>query len=178
MRSILFLNPNTHFKEFSRIFRLNARKFSESFNHKPLNSVKLAYNTYLERKPLFQELSTPLIIHHGLLGSKQNWTTLSKRFRDLTEPSREIVVIDCRNHGESPHTDTHSYPHLVADVKLLMEELKFKRISFLGHSMGGRVGIMFALKYVRIFLVFILFSFFAILCSFVFFLLIFFIFQN
>lgn len=42
-----------------------------------------------------------MIIHHGLMGSSKNFKTISKN-----QQISDIVnsyLIDCRNHGDSPH---------------------------------------------------------------------------
>ncbi|KAI4454903.1 alpha/beta hydrolase family [Holotrichia oblita] len=90
---------------------------------------------------------TPVVIMHGLLGSKNNWNSLSKAFHQKTIPQRKIVAVDARNHGDSPHTVHHTYNHLVEDIKQLLERLKIPKACLLGHSMGGRAMMLFALKY-------------------------------
>lgn len=61
----------------------------------------------------------------------------------------QIYSIDARNHGDSPHSDVHSYEHMVADLVALYEKLGIDKASVIGHSMGGRAMMLLALKYVR-----------------------------
>lgn len=61
--------------------------------------------------------------------------------------------MDARNHGDSPHTTEQSYPLMAEDVKFLMEDLEVKKASFIGHSMGGRTMMYFAVVYVRFVLI-------------------------
>ncbi|XP_050300195.1 uncharacterized protein LOC126738800 [Anthonomus grandis grandis] len=89
----------------------------------------------------------PFVILHGLLGSKQNWTSLCKAFAQKIEPSRKIVALDLRNHGESEHTEEHTYEHMVEDLKHFLQERKIDKMTLMGHSMGGRCSMLFALKY-------------------------------
>lgn len=62
-----------------------------------------------------------------------------------------MISVDARNHGESPHTDNHSTELMASDVAHLMKNLNIKKASVMGHSMGGRAMMYFALRYVCIF---------------------------
>lgn len=95
----------------------------------------------------------PLIIMHGLFGSKTNWNSLSKALLKQLNPPRGIITVDARNHGNSKHTETHTYNDLVEDIRFFMSTLQIERASFIGHSMGGRAVMLCALKYVLIILV-------------------------
>ncbi|HZY80439.1 MAG TPA: alpha/beta fold hydrolase [Cyclobacteriaceae bacterium] len=86
---------------------------------------------------------TPLIILHGLFGSSDNWYTLSKVFADRYR----VFTIDQRNHGQSPHTPEHDYKLLTEDLEEFVEEHKLEKPIILGHSMGGKTAMNFALKY-------------------------------
>ncbi|KAI5635512.1 alpha/beta hydrolase fold domain-containing protein [Phthorimaea operculella] len=102
------------------------------------STVDLAHKIYgkLNGKP-------PIIILHGLLGSKRNWNSMSQKLKDSTD--KAVIAVDARNHGESPHAPSHRYIDLAADVKRLMEKLQIKEAIVLGHSMGGRTAMVLAL---------------------------------
>ena len=85
----------------------------------------------------------PLIILHGLFGSLDNWQTLAKRWAE----SYTVYLIDQRNHGRSPHMDTHDYPSMADDLHTFMEQNWIHRAHILGHSMGGKTAMHFALDY-------------------------------
>lgn len=85
----------------------------------------------------------PLVILHGLFGSSDNWQTLAKRFGD----SRTCHLLDLRNHGRSPHYDTHAYPAMAADVIAYLDARDITDAAVLGHSMGGKVAMQLALHY-------------------------------
>ena len=51
--------------------------------------------------------------------------------------------MDARNHGDSPHTPSMSYPLMAEDLARLVEDLMLGTVSLVGHSMGGRT-VMFA----------------------------------
>lgn len=83
----------------------------------------------------------PLVILHGLLGSKRNWSTLAATFG----ASQRVLVADLRNHGESPRHEMHDYPALAADVARLIEEEVGEPAAVMGHSMGGKAAMTLAL---------------------------------
>lgn len=107
--------------------------------------VKLASTTYGETLDP-QEPEPPLVVMHGLFGSKQNWSSLCKVYNQKMK-NRKIIALDLRNHGESEHSNIHTYPHLAFDVKTFFSENNVNKAVVLGHSMGGRCAMLFALKY-------------------------------
>jgi len=86
----------------------------------------------------------PFIILHGFLGMSDNWKTLGKKF---AEANFEVHLVDQRNHGRSPHSDTFNYEVLVEDLKTYCIEYDLKEITLLGHSMGGKTAMLFATTY-------------------------------
>ncbi|KAG9315368.1 alpha beta-hydrolase [Chiua virens] len=117
--------------------------------------LKLQYEDILERPPIAMaydeyiplngnKTERPLVILHGFFGSKRNWQSLSKAFmRDLECP---VYTLDLRNHGSSPHVRPMNYTHMAADVLEFCRQLALSNISLLGHSMGGKVAMTFALN--------------------------------
>ncbi|GAB4355325.1 MAG: alpha/beta fold hydrolase [Gammaproteobacteria bacterium] len=85
----------------------------------------------------------PLVILHGLFGSGRNWATLSRK---LGEHFR-VWSVDLRNHGDSPHSGEMGYPAMAADLLALFERERFGQIPIIGHSMGGKVAMWFALNH-------------------------------
>lgn len=85
---------------------------------------------------------TPLIIVHGLYGSGRNWGVIAKRLSE----DRHVLTPDMRNHGDSPHTDSHSYPDLAADLAELIDA-HGGRAHVVGHSMGGKAAMTLALQH-------------------------------
>lgn len=82
----------------------------------------------------------PLIIVHGLYGSARNWGVIAKRL----SASRPVIAVDLRNHGQSPHLPTHSYPDLAADLAEIIAP--HGQADVMGHSMGGKAAMMLALS--------------------------------
>lgn len=78
----------------------------------------------------------PLIILHGLWGASENWLPIAQ----LLAKHFHIILPDCRNHGNSPHSSEHHYPALVNDLKEFIGCLNLAVKPYLaGHSMGGKV---------------------------------------
>lgn len=72
---------------------------------------------------------------------------MCKAFAQKANPPRKIISVDARNHGDSPHTEQHSYEKMALDIKKFLEERKIEKAAVLGHSMGGRSMMLFALLY-------------------------------
>nr|CAI5834017.1 unnamed protein product [Callosobruchus analis] len=118
-----------------------------STNADTLEPVKLSYATYESTTADKPSQAAPLVIMHGLFGSKSNWNSLCKVYQQKCNPQRKIIAVDARNHGDSPHSSEHTYAHLAADLKSLLNQLAVEKAALLGHSMGGRAVMLFALKY-------------------------------
>lgn len=86
----------------------------------------------------------PMIILHGLFGQSDNWQTPGKQF---SEAGYEIYLADLRNHGHSPHSDEWNYKAMSADVLELVNDLHLKDFILMGHSLGGKVAMQFALDH-------------------------------
>ena len=86
---------------------------------------------------------TPVVVLHGLFGSSDNFgsigRTLSAEF--------DMVLVDERDHGRSPHTDHITYPLMAEDVHALVLKLGLKDIVLVGHSMGGKTAMTFAQRW-------------------------------
>ncbi len=96
-------------------------------------------------KLFFRELGQghPLIILHGLFGSSDNWYSLSKVFAE----NFRVYAVDQRNHGLSPHDNQHDYDVLTEDLYHFITEHQINQPIIMGHSMGGKVAMNFAIKY-------------------------------
>jgi pimeloyl-ACP methyl ester carboxylesterase len=85
-----------------------------------------------------------LIILHGFLGMGDNWKTHAK---NLAEKGYCVHLIDQRNHGRSFWSDNFSYQFMVEDLKTYTDHHQIASAILLGHSMGGKTAMNFALKY-------------------------------
>lgn len=85
----------------------------------------------------------PIIILHGLFGTLDNWQTIAKKLAE----NHMVFIIDQRNHGKSPHSDEFSYKIMAEDLKEFMFQHHIYEAIIMGHSMGGKVAMRFALDY-------------------------------
>lgn len=86
----------------------------------------------------------PLLIIHGFLGMSDNW----KSFGALYAPEGfQVHILDLRNHGKSFHSDDFSYDSMANDILDYCQAHNLEKISIIGHSMGGKVAMLFATEY-------------------------------
>lgn len=94
--------------------------------------LSLAYNLHEPHEP--GQGHAPLILLHGLFGSKQNNRTISKALaRDLKTP---VYALDLRNHGDSPHDPVHDYSAMANDVEEFIQQHNLRLPTLIGHSMS------------------------------------------
>jgi esterase len=82
----------------------------------------------------------PIIILHGLFGSSDNWLSVAK----VLANERKVYLPDLRNHGDSPNSEAFNYDVMVDDLILFMEKNNIQNPVIIGHSMGGKVAMNFA----------------------------------
>ncbi|MBN2487244.1 MAG: alpha/beta fold hydrolase [Bacteroidales bacterium] len=84
-----------------------------------------------------------LVILHGLYGQGENWMNIARELSD----SFTVYLPDQRNHGKSPHSPSHSYADMVSDLAGFCKAEALTSIVLLGHSMGGKTAMAFALQH-------------------------------
>ena len=85
-----------------------------------------------------------IILVHGLASNAGFWRynipELSKKYR--------VIAVDLPGYGKSQKGD---YPYTLSfyadEIKKLVEELKLKNVVYVGHSMGGQIGLILSMKY-------------------------------
>jgi esterase len=85
----------------------------------------------------------PLVVLHGLLGSARNWQTVGRELADRFD----VYALDLRNHGASPWSAGMSYPEIAGDVVAWLDERGLGAVHLLGHSMGGKTAMRFAMDH-------------------------------
>lgn len=85
----------------------------------------------------------PLIILHGLFGSSDNWRSIAKQLATQAQ----VITVDLRNHGRSPHSSEQTYALMVDDLAELFERLKLGKVDIIGHSIGGKVAMAFSQRH-------------------------------
>ena len=89
-----------------------------------------------------QENSPAVILIHGMFGSLSNLGVLA---RSLTA-DYQVISVDLRNHGDSPHESLMDLPSMAADIVELMDDLGLASATLIGHSLGGKVSMQVALN--------------------------------
>lgn len=85
-----------------------------------------------------------LLIIHGFLGMSDNWKSFGSLY---AAEGFQIHMLDLRNHGKSFHSDNFSYDVMSQDVLEYCQEHNLDKVSIIGHSMGGKVAMLFATLY-------------------------------
>ncbi len=85
----------------------------------------------------------PVVLIHGLFGNGNNLMALARHLED----SHHIILPDQRNHGRSPWHDHMNYPAMADDIAELLNLMHIDQAVLVGHSMGGKTAMNFALRY-------------------------------
>lgn len=85
----------------------------------------------------------PLVMLHGLFGSLENWLGVAPKLAGTFH----LYLVDSRNHGLSPHNREMNYPVMARDLADFLDAQRLERAIVLGHSMGGKTAMQFALDY-------------------------------
>lgn len=89
-------------------------------------------------------IGKPLLIIHGFLGMSDNWKSLGTLYAN---EGFQVHILDLRNHGKSFHSDDFNYGVMSQDIFDYCKEHQLQKISVIGHSMGGKVAMLFATNY-------------------------------
>ncbi len=101
------------------------------------NIMRLFYREFGDKQ------KTPLVILHGLFGISDNWVSFGRKMSE----NYHVLIPDQRNHGQSQHCPLFDYPLLTEDLYEFINEHNLDDPIILGHSMGGKVAMNFALNY-------------------------------
>ena len=85
----------------------------------------------------------PMVILHGLFGISDNWVSIA---RELGE-QYTVYAPDLRNHGQSQHSPAFDFAVLEDDLLELTEEYCLEDIVLMGHSLGGKTAMFYALHH-------------------------------
>lgn len=83
---------------------------------------------------------TPIVILHGVFGSSDNMLSQAK----VLAEDYKVYLLDQRNHGSSPHSDDFTYKDMSEDLKEFLEDKNLENPLIVGHSMGGKTVMKFA----------------------------------
>ncbi len=85
----------------------------------------------------------PLLILHGLFGSSDNWHPVARKLAEYFQ----VFTLDLRNHGHSPHDEKFDCAVMTEDLCEFLTTNGLPRWHLLGHSLGGKVAMHFALTH-------------------------------
>ena len=86
----------------------------------------------------------PLLILHGFLGMSDNWKSLGTQY---ATKGYQVHLLDIRNHGRSFHSEEFNYQVMAQDVLNYCNKHQLAKVALIGHSMGGKIAMLFATKY-------------------------------
>jgi pimeloyl-ACP methyl ester carboxylesterase len=84
----------------------------------------------------------PLVLLHGLRDHARSWDLIASALADRYR----VLAPDLRGHGESEHARGGFYPTegYVFDLAELFEQQRLAPFIFIGHSLGGNIGLRYA----------------------------------
>ncbi len=110
-------------------------EFHLTFEHQ-FRQMKLHYRTLGNNQPA-------IIILHGVFGTSDNWQTFGK----VLAEEHQVFLVDQRNHGQSPHSDRFDYEAMADDLREFIDDHQLSSPVVLGHSMGGKTAMFFAVRH-------------------------------
>jgi pimeloyl-ACP methyl ester carboxylesterase len=103
-----------------------------------VNGIKMYYAIYNKSG------KNPVILLHGGLGSSDDWGFETP----LLLKTHEVIVVDCRGRGRSTMSDQPlSYDLMTSDLLGLMDQLHLEKVSIVGVSDGGVIGLLMAIHH-------------------------------
>lgn len=90
------------------------------------------------------ETGPALVILHGVFGSSDNWLTVSKT---IAANGYRVFALDQRNHGQSPRGNEQDYHSMATDLRAFLIDHKLENSILVGHSMGGKAVMQYAMLY-------------------------------
>ena len=100
---------------------------------------------YLSNEEFYFNDQKIIFIFHGLFGRAKNWHSIALKISSIVDGN--LIVFDLRNHGENEPSNEISYLIMVNDVHEFVKRKKINKFSIIGHSMGGKLGMLFTLLY-------------------------------
>lgn len=103
-----------------------------------VNGIKIYYAIYNETG------KNPVLLLHGGFASSDCWGFEVP----LLSMNHKVIVVDSRGHGRSSMDDTpFSYQLMTSDMMKLLDYLKIKKVSIVGWSDGGIIGLLTAIHH-------------------------------
>jgi len=84
-----------------------------------------------------------IVFVHGYSGALGNWKNVLK----LLPNDYHAYALDLRGFGQSEHPGSYKLAEVVEDIYAFSRELELERFTYVGHSLGGKIGYKFALDH-------------------------------
>lgn len=103
----------------------------------PVNDIKMYYAIFNK------EGKDPVILLHGGMVSSDYWSFEVP----LLSKTNKVIIVDSRGHGRSSMSDQpFSYNLMASDVLQILKYLNIKKVSIVGWSDGGIIGMILAIQ--------------------------------
>ncbi|MDZ4795771.1 MAG: alpha/beta hydrolase [Bacteroidota bacterium] len=104
----------------------------------PVNDINMYYAIFNKQG------KEPVILLHGGFGNADWWGYEVP----LLSKTHQVIILDNRGHGRSTMSDqAFSYQLMASDVLQLMDQLHLQKVSIVGWSDGGIIGLVLAMKH-------------------------------
>lgn len=84
-----------------------------------------------------------LFILHGLFDCTLTWQPIA----DMLSDRFDVHLLSLRNHRGAKRYPTMSFEEMADDVKAYADEHNIEKFNFVGHSLGGKTAMNFAMRY-------------------------------
>lgn len=112
-------------------------EFTSSIFHRCWSELEL------KSSPVSKPVPKSIVFVHGLFGSIENLGMIIRLLKD----EFSIYAIDLPNHGRSQHTSETSLQSMATAMLNWMDTVGLDCVDLVGHSLGGKVCMEFALRY-------------------------------
>lgn len=103
-----------------------------------VNDIKMYYAIYNKSG------KEPVVLLHGGLGSSDDWGFETP----LLSKTHQVIVVDCRGRGRSSMANQPlDFDLMTSDLLGLMDYLHLKKVSIVGVSDGGIIGLLMAIHH-------------------------------
>jgi esterase len=85
----------------------------------------------------------PVVLIHAFASQSTSWAEVAGV---LARSGFRVIVPDLRGHGRSAWADTYALEDFEQDLIGLLDALKLRRVSLVGHSLGGHLALRLAMR--------------------------------
>lgn len=90
-----------------------------------------------------RETGLPLFLLHGLFDCSLSWKPIADQLSDRFD----VHLLSLRNHRDAKRYPSMSFDEMADDIKQYADENGIEKFNLVGHSLGGKTAMNFALRY-------------------------------